>query len=136
MEYRKSDKVVIIEKGELKIGTFFKHLFADYCLARTSEKNFHLTSTKNLTRDNSIFNDFKESRIEKIMEFKVGDKVDWLGIKGEVVEDTGAKLCPLKCHFDNSFVHHFTRDGKFMPAHTEVSLKLVAGLGRKNNGTF
>ena len=63
------------------------------------------------------------------MKFKAGDKVDWCGVKGLVIEDsfdTPYKI-RVKFPFKNSAPHYytFTATGKFYDFHTRTSLKLI-----------
>ncbi len=64
------------------------------------------------------------------MEFKVGDKVEWMGVIGTVVITPGYNrnsnvIYPLEVDFNVNGVRLFTRDGKLESFHKEPSLKLV-----------
>lgn len=67
------------------------------------------------------------------MKFKVGDIVEWCGVKGKVIgEDTSSKYINVKFE-NNSEIYNdinqntevFYSDGIFRSYHKETSLKLV-----------
>jgi hypothetical protein len=58
--------------------------------------------------------------------FKVGDIVDWLGLRGRVTSLNGLDNYPVICHFDGQEEcnTYFNQDGVFMKGQTP-SLKLI-----------
>lgn len=62
---------------------------------------------------------------EKKFEFKVGDVVEWGGVRGKVYAGLSSLVHPVMCEFENETVASFTYDGKYMDWHKEPSLKLI-----------
>lgn len=63
----------------------------------------------------------------RMTEFKVGDKVSWMGLEGIVTGDDNSISIryPIQVEFDEYGFRCFTKDGKFYVHHTEPSLKLI-----------
>jgi hypothetical protein len=60
------------------------------------------------------------------MEFKKGDKVEWLGVKGVIQRtDSPHEVYPLEGFFESIETKLFTLDGRYLKAHTKVSLELI-----------
>lgn len=67
------------------------------------------------------------------MEFKVGDIVEWCGVRGKVIgEDTSSKYINVKFDNNNEIYNDiyantevFYNDGIFRSYHKETSLKLI-----------
>jgi len=57
-------------------------------------------------------------------EFKVGDKVEWCGVEGEVTRICNRDLCPLEVAFTDT-TSTFSLDGRYLDWHKEPSLKLI-----------
>lgn len=62
--------------------------------------------------------------------FNLGDQVNWNGVLGKVVDIVGGNT-PVEVAFDNGNSGLFTLDGRYYPAMTEPSLKLVQRAPRK-----
>lgn len=58
--------------------------------------------------------------------FKVGDKVSWCGVEGEVIKVCDGDVYPIIVNLIGRVaMHMFTHDGKYFDWHKEPSLKLI-----------
>jgi hypothetical protein len=57
--------------------------------------------------------------------FKVGDRVSFGGLEGEVVSDDSCSDYPISVEFESGHTNDFTADGRLSEYHTEPLLKLV-----------
>lgn len=61
------------------------------------------------------------------MDFKVGDKVSWMGLEGIVdrIDETTSYPVYVRTYHPVCSLHGFTLDGRYRTEHTEPSLKLI-----------
>lgn len=70
------------------------------------------------------------------MEFKVGDKVDWMGLEGEVVRVVQGGTYPLVVKVSDTLTLLTTLDGRTHISHTKPSLVLIERPKKKKTITL